>query len=500
MTALLGVSIVLASLSLGSLWIKKSIPYDPKRASPPVVGLASVHTSSPPLEDYADVIPVINFHVVSTRPGPYTVTPARFAEEMAVLASAGVHTVRLAQIEALIRGERVPLPSKPVMLTFDDGPVSDYTTIDPILAEHGFTAVGFLITGQIVGPGRPSYYLNTDELKALARSGRWEFGGHTSAQHRNATILGDSDPKPALINRLRLPNGTEETLDQWRQRVRVDLSASQVFFRRILGYSATSFAFPFGASDGPTNDPAIPGQLDQLLKGAGYRIAFNAEDVEDAGPGSQAPAPVGVSAGASALRLPRFGAKAQTTSNEIIDGIRVMTRPPTPMNNLMKVEWTGYDATCQLDPGMGLRLRTSSYGTCVPQVNHKEWVNYRLEADITGVSPAATGIIAVRDGDTATNGNGGRIEVAIGESSFSVREQVGDLRRTLGEVPLDAQASSRHFVITVSGSRLTLQVDGLPLWAANIDPAIRAGNVTLAATVQGEGQEVALVKPKLSPL
>src|SRR5207248_10187878 len=127
----------------------------------------------------------------------------------------------------------------------------------------------------------------------------WEVGGHTSDLHRQAFAI-DGTQRPALINRLMIDR-RKETLAQWRIRVRADLAANQQFFRRVLGRPATAFAFPFDATHHPTDDPAIPGQIDVLLRQAGFQVAFAGDDLDrDAG---ELEVPVG--AGTDPWRLPR---------------------------------------------------------------------------------------------------------------------------------------------------------------------------------------------------
>ena len=189
---------------------------------------------------YNNAIPVMTYHTVSNQePSAYTVSVENFAHQLAVSRAAGFHSVKLAQLEDFVAGRPVTLPSRPILISIDDGTATDYSTVDPILARYDFNAVAFLITGSIARPGKRSYYLGTDELDSLAGNGRWEFGGHTDRLHKFMPLPGrNSSTGPALDHLIRLPNGTPENHAQWRQRVSDDFTASQHFFSDQLDRTA----------------------------------------------------------------------------------------------------------------------------------------------------------------------------------------------------------------------------------------------------------------------
>ena len=99
---------------------------------------ASIPTGAPNL-----TVPILMYHYVDATPppvGPYaaglTVRTADFEAEMALLEHGGYHTVTFDQLWRAMAGQ-TPLPSKPVLLTFDDGGRDNYTVAFPILQRHG---------------------------------------------------------------------------------------------------------------------------------------------------------------------------------------------------------------------------------------------------------------------------------------------------------------------------------------------------------------------------
>ena len=66
-----------------------------------------------------------------------------FAEQMAYLDQAGYTTLDLDDYVA-IRSGQFPAPTKPVIIVFDDGYLSNYTMAYPVLKSHGFRATIFV--------------------------------------------------------------------------------------------------------------------------------------------------------------------------------------------------------------------------------------------------------------------------------------------------------------------------------------------------------------------
>ena len=102
-----------------------------------------------------------------------TVEPEVFTGQMAWLAENGFHPItQRALFESLERG--AALPTKPVVLTFDDGYVDAVTTVLPILKSHHFPATFYVITGRNSQPA----FLSWAQMKRLDAAGM-DVGSHT---------------------------------------------------------------------------------------------------------------------------------------------------------------------------------------------------------------------------------------------------------------------------------------------------------------------------------
>src|SRR3954467_236714 len=185
----------------------------PKRAPAAGTDLAAVAAR-------ADV-PVLCYHQIrratpsdGAQARPYIVSPDVLSRQTQALAAAGSPTVTGEQLVAHVaRG--APLPSKPVLLTFDDASAGQYTHALPILRRRHFVATFFVMTVVLGKPG----WLTRGQVRALDRAGM-TIGAHTW----------DHSAVPGYSGR------------DWRTQIddpTRDLSG-------LVGHPVRLFAYPFG--------------------------------------------------------------------------------------------------------------------------------------------------------------------------------------------------------------------------------------------------------------
>jgi peptidoglycan/xylan/chitin deacetylase (PgdA/CDA1 family) len=482
--------VFLCALGLAlTTWVTLSRPFDPGQEAAPAVRLDPVAArAAAALPRYPGSVLVLTYHgVSSTDRAGSTLSRELFGRHLAVLAAAGYETVRLRDVEDLLDRRPVRLPPRPLLITFDDGQLTDWTAADPILKEHGFTAVGFLTTGKIVQPGTPSYYLSTRQVADLAATGRWEFGSHSDGLHDLTPVPGDvAAPMPNLI----LMAGRRETIGHWRARVRRDLARSQRFFRETLGHEVTGFSYPFGKAGGSGNDPRIAAELPALLRQAGFTEAFVGEDV----PTGHVDA---LTADSPRWALRRIGVRATTSVADLLEMIRAAVPTPPP-RDLSALPWTGDLATCRRRAS-DLRVTSDGYGSCLlPDINTSQWRDYRMTTSVSGINPRTSAVITVRDGAGA--GHRGRVEIVVGAASALVRQRVGEKDPVLlGRTPLVSRPRARKVRIEVRGVRLAVAVaGGRPLRAA-IDPRLGKGGLTFEIAAR-KRRTLTYHNPTLDPL
>jgi poly-beta-1,6-N-acetyl-D-glucosamine N-deacetylase len=479
--------ILLAALGVVCfVWLIVSQPFDPGQQKAINVSLdPAIAQEAAALPTYPSSIIVLTYHGVSdTDHAGTTLTRKVFGEHIAALAAAGYQTVRLAQVEKLIAHQPVQLPARALLLTFDTGQLTDWTTVDPVLKQHHFTAVAFLDTGKIVDPGAHSYYLSTRQVQDLKATGRWEFGSHGDDLDGMVAVPGDN--APPMTNRI-LVHGRSETIDEWRTRIRADLARSQRFFRRVLGSSASALSYPYGETGANGNTPAIAVELPKLVEDAGFGEAFVGENV----PTDHIDALTGES---PRWQLARIGMRSTTSVGDLIEMIRTAIPAPPP-RDLSALPWIGDLADCR-QRGHDLVLVSSTYGSCLLSgYNTSQWINYRVHTRISGLTGATRAVIAVRDGSGA--GHRGRLEVVFSATAVSVREQVGDdARIELATAQIGKARAVRDVVILVRRNWVWVSILGSKPLLVAFDPRLNEGGVGFDISAQGK-RTVTFVAPTL---
>lgn len=173
----------------------------PSKASEPKNVVPSPTPTLPPSLPPMFRIPILMYHYIGDNPNPsdttrssLTVPLKNFEEQMKYLSQNGFTTLSLDTLTD-IATKKVTTPSKPVVLTFDDGYVDFYVNAFPILKKYGLQAVVFIPTGLI----NQGYYMSWDQIKEINDSGLVSFEAHT-ATHRYLTSLGRGEIIAELKN------------------------------------------------------------------------------------------------------------------------------------------------------------------------------------------------------------------------------------------------------------------------------------------------------------
>ena len=165
------------------------------------------------------------------------ITPVNtFKAHMKMLADSGYNSVLPDQVyNYLIYGDA--LPSKPIMLTFDDTDLDQFTVAAPEMKKYGFKAVYFIMTVSIGRMGKVKY-MNSEQIKQLSDEGN-VIGSHTY-DHKNVKKYEAAD----WVTQIEKPTKRLE---------------------EITGKKIEYFAYPFGL----WRKEAIP-----ELKKRGFKAAF----------------------------------------------------------------------------------------------------------------------------------------------------------------------------------------------------------------------------------
>jgi peptidoglycan/xylan/chitin deacetylase (PgdA/CDA1 family) len=241
--------------------VHKSAPL----AAPPVALTAAERAHWQPVTPYTDAVPVLAYHGIDSRPGRdyRSVTRAAFARQMAMLDHAGFHPVSIEQYARFRAGDQAALPSRPVLITFDDGRLDSYRGAHRILQRHGFRATMFAITGKV--RARDPFYLTWQELHRMERSGVWDVQPHAASGHRRVAVDRAGHMGDFYANRRYTASEGDETFAAWQTRVTREVFAARDALIE-QGFEPVSFAVPAGNyGQLRSNDPRIAPFLRSLL-------------------------------------------------------------------------------------------------------------------------------------------------------------------------------------------------------------------------------------------
>lgn len=185
-------------------------------------------------------VPILCYHQIrnwkatdSKAAKDYIVPVAEFKTQMKMLADSGYHTILPDQLFSYLK-YGTKLPSKPIMLTYDDTVIDQFTVADAEMKKYGFKGVFFIMT---VSLGRPNY-MSKAQVKSLSDEGHI-IGSHTWDHHNVKKYQGED-----WVTQIEKPTKTLE---------------------EITGKDIKYFAYPFGL----WNPEAIP-----QLKKRGFDGAF----------------------------------------------------------------------------------------------------------------------------------------------------------------------------------------------------------------------------------
>jgi peptidoglycan/xylan/chitin deacetylase (PgdA/CDA1 family) len=172
-------------------------------------------------------LPILMYHYIRTPPSArsdwmgykLSIAPSDFAAQMDWLSGNGYHPVDFNDVRAYFAG-RQPLPTRPIVITFDDGYADLYTAAFPVLSAHDFKAVAYIVSGFLGRQG----YATAEQVVQMDHNGI-EIASHTV----NHADLARSSP--GLV---------------WRE-----LVDSKAWLEHLLGHQVLDFAYPSGKFNAP---------------------------------------------------------------------------------------------------------------------------------------------------------------------------------------------------------------------------------------------------------
>ena len=222
---------------------------------------------------FKGAVPVLLYH---------RVVQASFDAQMHRLHQLGFEAITLDRYVRFMRGEKVDLPQRPILITFDDAYTSSLETADPVLARYGWSAGMYVPTGFVNRPG----HLTWQQLQQMQASGRWQIDEHAGDGHVIITVNAAGTQGPFYANEV-WANGKRESFVEYTRRVRNDIEHGTAMLAHFLpGWSSHgTFAVPYNNyGQNGSNDPLIEPWLASYLK-THFAVTFVQKDDSFTTPG-----------------------------------------------------------------------------------------------------------------------------------------------------------------------------------------------------------------------
>ena len=225
-----------------------------------IVGISTDSITVSGAEKEVTVLPVLMYHQITRDKNcvnKFTVMESTLEEDFRYIKNNGFTAITVEDlIEFKNNGRK--LPSKPVMISFDDGYETVYDILLPLLKKYDLKAVAAVIGSATdkfsrVEDHHLKYsHLNWEKVDLLIKSGYVEIQKHTYDMHKNTDC------------RKGARKGKNETSEQYRAALQKDLMLMQDEMEEHTGYRPRAVVYPYGEYSKET-----PGILKELVFEAG---------------------------------------------------------------------------------------------------------------------------------------------------------------------------------------------------------------------------------------
>lgn len=190
-------------------------------------------------------VPVMMYHdILPEKQVFFDVTPAEFEAHLQLIQAKGLTPITMDQLVNHLRSG-LPLPAKPILLTFDDGYAGHYTYVYPLLKKYNYPAVFSIYTSKVGKKlGRSS--LTWEQLREMAKDPLVTIASH-SVSHKVMEALSP-------------------------EQLQLETQESKRILEAELGIPIRYFTYPEGKFD----EAAI-----RAVEAAGYTAALTMNDLDE---------------------------------------------------------------------------------------------------------------------------------------------------------------------------------------------------------------------------
>lgn len=198
-------------------------------------------------------VPVLTYHnivVVNYSESTGNITYDKFRADLTALKEEGYNTILFQDLYSYLK-DGIPLPPKPILITFDDGYISNYDYAYPLLMKMNMKGSFFVIGWSVGRMARISDnapiipHFTWENAQEMVRTGRVEIQSHTFDLHNMPSPSGEF----GLGNGYGALKMKKETDWDYRTKVEADFARSVLDITTEAKIPPMVLAYPFNAYD-----------------------------------------------------------------------------------------------------------------------------------------------------------------------------------------------------------------------------------------------------------
>jgi peptidoglycan/xylan/chitin deacetylase (PgdA/CDA1 family) len=205
-----------------------------------VKSLYKIHVVSSAQTADGILVPIIMYHQVKNSGfGNDVISPKEFESDLKYLKENHYNTITMTQLIDYVHDKK-ELPQNPVILSFDDGYLSTYLNVYPLLKEYDMKIVLSIIGksvddfSKVCDENIDYSHVTWDEVKEMQQSGLVEIQSHSYNLHKISK------------ERYGCSQMANESLEHYEEFLSNDINTLQEKIMSVTGNSPNTFIYPYG--------------------------------------------------------------------------------------------------------------------------------------------------------------------------------------------------------------------------------------------------------------
>jgi Predicted xylanase/chitin deacetylase len=207
-------------------------------------------------------VPIIMYHQVKNNSlGKDVISPYEFESDLKYLSEKKYNTITMSELIDYVYND-TKLPDNPIILSFDDGYLTTYKNVFPLLKKYNMK-----IVLSIVGKSTDDFsrvkdnnlnyaHLTWNQIKEMEDSGLVEIQNHTYNMHK------------IYNGRYGCAQKRNETLSSYEKAITEDVVTFQDRIEKMIDTLPNTFTYPYGKYNNNTED---------ILKKLGYKATLSCQ-------------------------------------------------------------------------------------------------------------------------------------------------------------------------------------------------------------------------------